>query len=164
MKARTTTDPSWTAEFFISHTQADNPFCRQLVLPAIETISNRTFNKYVFMDYSNFGRGTEKDGPAVRRFAQAYAQEIDRILNESYRFVLVGSVAATQSEWVKREVTWWVDNHGLKGLLVVLREPCLLTTLHPVLQEGVATLHLTETADQNNTKLLAEALAVCLDS
>ena len=164
MKARTTIDPSWTAEFFISHTQADSPFCRQLVLPAIETISNRTFNKYVFMDYSNFGRGTEKDGPAVRRFAQAYAQEIDRILNESYRFVLVGSVAATQSEWVKREVTWWIDNHGLKGLLVVLREPCPIANLHPALLDGVQTLPVAEPADQNNHKLVAEALAMCLDS
>ena len=48
-------------------------------------------------------------------------------------------------------------------LLVVQREPCLITTLHPVLQEDVPTLLLNEAADPDNAKLLVEALAVCLN-
>ena len=94
------------------------------MLPAIEAVSDRGFNRYVFMDFSNFGRRTEGDGFQARKFAEAYAAQIERVLRESYRFV-VGSVAATQSEWVQREVCWWAENRGRDGLLVVQREPAL---------------------------------------
>jgi hypothetical protein len=120
-------DLAW-AGFFVSHTLADAEYCRKLILPIIETVVHRRFNQYVFMDYEHFGRGHgEKANPA----SASYAKEIERLLNHSRAMLLVASVAATRSKWLKREVDWWVQNRPLEELTVVIREPCDPSELNP---------------------------------
>jgi hypothetical protein len=117
------------AGFFISHTLVDAEYCRQLILPAIEAVVHRGFNQYVFMDYENFGKGHKNDGTNAHLFAEGYAREIERLLNDSQAMFLVSSLAATHSLWVKYEVDWWVENRRLEELTIIIREPsdpCIL--------------------------------------
>ena len=88
--------------FFVSHTLVDAEYCRQLILPAIEAMVHRGFNQYVFMDYENFGSLHVDDGP--NPWATAYAREIERLLDDSQALILVASLAAARSEWVKYKV------------------------------------------------------------
>ena len=118
------------AGFFVSHTLQDAEYCRLLILPAIEAVVDRGFNQYVFMDYENFGRGHKSDGTNANLFAAAYAREIERLLDDSHAMILVASLAAIRSDWVKREVDWWVRNRELEQLVVIVKEPCDLSLLN----------------------------------
>lgn len=44
--------------------------------------------------------------------------DIARALASSEWFVLVASPAAARSEWVRREVAWWLDNRPVKRMLI----------------------------------------------
>ena len=120
----------FVAEYFVSHTLPDTPFCRALVLPAIESVVPRNFNQYVFMDLENFGRSSVRDGKNADLFAKAYAKDIDRLLAQSRYFLLVASQAALLSSWVRREVSWWFTNRHGTEMFVVHREACDLDALH----------------------------------
>ncbi len=49
-------------------------------------------------------------------------QAIENALNESEYFLLLASPAAAGSEWVGREVEWWVMNRSTKSMLILLTE------------------------------------------
>lgn len=121
------------AGFFVSHTLVDSEYCLQLILPAIEAVVHRSFNQYVFMDYENFGRRHENDGPSL--LAAGYAREIERLLGSSQAMLLVASLAASRSKWVKYEVKWWVQNRPLEKLIVVIREPFDPSVLNPAVTQ-----------------------------
>jgi hypothetical protein len=151
-------DLSW-AGFFVSHTLADAEYCRQLILPAIEAVVHRGFNQYVFMDYENFGRRHKSDGSNAHLFAAAYAREIERLLDNSQAMLLVASLAATRSKWVKYEVDWWVQNRPLEELTVIVREPCDPS----VLNSAVTQCPQHEMYDPKNV-VHAERLCAIIDS
>src|SRR5215813_5145791 len=45
---------------------------------------------------------------------------IERALTTSRYLILAASPAAARSEWVQREVEWWLTNRDVKTLLIVL--------------------------------------------
>ena len=50
---------------------------------------------------------------------------IQRELEQSEWFILLASPAAAVSEWVKKEVSWWVDNRSAERILIVLTDGAL---------------------------------------
>ena len=50
---------------------------------------------------------------------------IEEALQSSDWFILLASPAAASSEWVDREVRWWLDHHGTERLLVLGTGPGL---------------------------------------
>ena len=50
---------------------------------------------------------------------------IERALQTSDWFILLASRAAASSQWVDREVRWWLEHHGTERLLVVGTSPGL---------------------------------------
>jgi hypothetical protein len=111
----------WISDVFVSHTSSDTAYCRALVLPAIEAMTERKFNQYVFMNWNNFGR---TQGENARGIAKAYAGEIARIIRASRSIVVVLSKAAIVSRWVAWEVDWWLTNRSVEKMLVILTEEC----------------------------------------
>jgi hypothetical protein len=118
------------SDFFVSHTLSDTDYCRLLVLPAIEAVVERNFNQYVFMNLENFGKSSVTDGKNAAFFAKAYSKEVERLLRDSRFMLVVASLAATQSAWVRYEVGWWVSNRSVKEMMILLREPCEPERLH----------------------------------
>lgn len=111
----------WLAEVFVSHTSLDSPYCRVVVLPAIEAVVERNFNQHIFMDWNNFGRMT---GEQARVLASGYVKEITRLISSSRSFLVVLSTAAIRSQWVAWEVNWWLTNRSIEKMIVVLAEKC----------------------------------------
>ena len=118
------------AEFFVSHTLSDTGYCRLLVLPAIEAVVERNFNQYVFMNLQNFGKTSLTDGKNAVFLAKAYSREVDRLLRDSRFMLVVASPAATQSAWVRYEVSWWISNRSVNEMVILLREACEPESLH----------------------------------
>jgi hypothetical protein len=118
------------SEFFVSHTLPDTAYCRQLVLPVIEAVVDRSFNQCVFMNRENFGKASAADGTNADLLAKAYSKEVDRLLRDSRFMLLVASTAATRSDWVRYEVRWWAENRSVTEMLVLLREPCEPQQIH----------------------------------
>ncbi len=110
------------AEFFVRHTLSDTGYCRLLVLPAIEAVVERNFNQYVFMNLQNFGKTSLTDGKNAVFLAKAYSREVDRLLRDSRFMLVVASPAATQSAWVRYEVSWWISNRSVNEMVILLRE------------------------------------------
>lgn len=110
------------SEFFVSHTLPDTDYCRQLVLPAIKAVVDRSFNQCVFMNLRNFGSWSEGDKGNAAAFAAGYSKEIERLLGDSRFMLIVSSLAAAQSEWVRFEVNWWLAKRSVNEVFILHRE------------------------------------------
>jgi hypothetical protein len=65
-----------------------------------------------------------RDGANLSASAALW-RSIEDAMRSSRWFILLASPEAARSEWVNREVRWWLDQHGTERLLVVATGPRL---------------------------------------
>jgi len=96
---------------FISYS---HPVDEQLA-PAIQSALHRLAKPFYRLRALNVFR--DKTGLAA---TPALWETIEASLRESRYLILLASPEASQSAWVNKEVTWWLDNRSSDTLLIVL--------------------------------------------
>jgi hypothetical protein len=100
-----------TYDAFISYSHAADG----RLAPAIQSALHRFAKPFYRLRALNVFR--DKTGLAA---TPALWGTIEAALQQSRYLILLASPEASQSEWVNKEVTWWLDNRSSDTLLIVL--------------------------------------------
>jgi hypothetical protein len=113
MSTPTTADPAGTYDAFLSYSHAADG----RLAPALRVAEQRFATPWYRLRRMRLFR----DDTGLSANSGLWSS-IEDGLNRSAWFVLFASPDATASEWVRKEVAWWLERHGIERFLVVVTD------------------------------------------